>query len=232
MNLPSRGTQTSTVQPPSAALRGFRILKSSEVDILADGPLDYPDELLQELDYTVCSIHSRFGLGREEQTERTMRAMDNRYFNILGHATGRLPLKRRHYEIEIDRIVDHARENGCFFEINSSSDRLDLLADNARRASAAGVMIAVSTDSHSTREFQLIRCASIRPGAPDWKNWLSSTACRGKNCSAFSKDRAGLGNTESERLFQAARRRIMAAKSSNVADFSSPHLRVADFPLI
>ena len=58
------------------------------MDILADGSLDYPDDLLKELDYTVCSIHSRFGLGKAEQTERIMRAMDNRYFNILGHATG------------------------------------------------------------------------------------------------------------------------------------------------
>jgi histidinol phosphatase-like PHP family hydrolase len=71
----------------------FRILKSSEVDILADGSLDYPDDLLRELDYTVCSIHSRFGLDRQQQTERLLRAMDNRYFNILGHATGRLLLK-------------------------------------------------------------------------------------------------------------------------------------------
>ena len=73
---------------------GIRILKSSEVDILADGSLDYPDDLLRELDYTVCSMHSRFALSREQQTERLMRAMDNRYFNILGHATGRLLLKR------------------------------------------------------------------------------------------------------------------------------------------
>jgi DNA polymerase (family X) len=138
--------------------RNFRILKSSEVDILADGSLDYPDDLLKELDYTVCSIHSRFGLGREAQTERILRAMDNRYFNILGHATGRLLLKRPGYDIDMDRIIKHARLNGCLFEINSSPDRLDLSADNARRAAAAGVMIAVSTDSHSTREFDLIRC--------------------------------------------------------------------------
>jgi DNA polymerase (family 10) len=138
--------------------RGFRILKSSEVDILADGSLDYPDDLLKELDYTVCSIHSRFGLGRDAQTERIMRAMDNRYFNILGHATGRLLLKRPGYDIDVDRIVEHARRNGCFFEINSSPDRLDLSADHARRAAEAGVMIAVSTDSHSTREFDLILC--------------------------------------------------------------------------
>jgi DNA polymerase (family 10) len=138
--------------------RRFRILKSSEVDILADGSLDYPDDLLKELDYTVCSIHSRFGLGREAQTERVLRAMDNRYFNILGHATGRLLLKRPGYDIDMERIIENARRNGCFFEINSSPDRLDLSAGNARRAAAAGVMIAVSTDSHSTREFDLIRC--------------------------------------------------------------------------
>src|SRR5579883_1725249 len=139
-------------------LRGFRILKSSEVDILADGSLDYPDDLLKELDYTVCSIHSRFGLNRDAQTERILRAMDNRYFNILGHATGRLLLKRPGYDIDMDRVIEHARQNGCFFEINSSPDRLDVSAENARQASAAGIMIAVSTDSHSTREFDLIRC--------------------------------------------------------------------------
>lgn len=136
----------------------FRILKSSEVDILADGSLDYPDELLRELDYTVCSIHSRFGLDRTQQTERILRAMDNRYFNILGHATGRLLLKRPGYDVDIPRVIDQARHNGCFFEINSSPDRLDLSADNARLAAAAGVMIAVSTDAHSTGELALIRC--------------------------------------------------------------------------
>ena len=134
-------------------LKGFRVLKSSEVDILVDGSLDYPDDLLKELDYTVCSIHSRFGLGKDEQTERIMRAMDNRYFNILGHATGRLLLKRPGYEIDIERIVGHARKNGCFFEINASPDRLDLSAENARLAHAAGIKIAVSTDAHSMREF-------------------------------------------------------------------------------
>jgi DNA polymerase (family 10) len=139
-------------------LRKGRILKSSEVDILADGSLDYPDDLLKELDYTVCSIHSRFALGRQAQTERVMRAMDNRYFNILGHATGRLLLKRPGYEIDVERVIKHARQNGCFFEINSSPDRLDLSAENSRRAAAAGVMMAVSTDSHSTGELDLVRC--------------------------------------------------------------------------
>jgi DNA polymerase (family 10) len=137
---------------------GIRILKSAEVDILADGSLDYPDDLLRELDYTVCSIHSRFALDKTAQTERLLRAMDHRSFTILGHATGRLLLDRPGYEIDIERVIAHAAACGCFFEINSSPNRLDLSADNARLAKAAGVKIAISTDAHSTREFQLIRC--------------------------------------------------------------------------
>lgn len=141
----------------NSRLAGIRVLKSAEVDILADGALDYPDELLKELDYTVCSVHSRFTFGKQEQTERILRAMDNRYFNILGHPTGRLLLKRPGYELDMDRIIDHAKQNGCFLEINSSPDRLDLSAENARLANEAGVKVAVSTDAHSTREFGTVR---------------------------------------------------------------------------
>jgi DNA polymerase (family 10) len=137
--------------------RGIRILKSAEVDILADGSLDYPDELLAELDYTVCSIHSRFGLGKLAMTERILRAMDNPYFTILGHATGRLLLRRPGYELDIERIIGHAKNRGCFFEINSSPDRLDLSAEHARLAREAGVKIAICTDAHSTQEFDFVR---------------------------------------------------------------------------
>ena len=141
----------------NARAGGIRILKSAEVDILETGALDYPDDLLRELDYTVCSVHSRFGLGKIEQTERILRAMDNRYFNILGHATGRLLLKRPGYDIDIARIIAHAKQNGCFFEINSSPDRLDLSAEHARLAGVAGVKIAVTTDAHGVREFATVR---------------------------------------------------------------------------
>jgi DNA polymerase (family 10) len=149
--------QIRLIDKLNSCLAGVRILKSAEVDILADGSLDYPDELLKELDYTVCSVHSRFAFGKVEQTERILRAMDNRYFNILGHATGRLLLKRPGYELDMDRIIHHAKQNGCFFEINSSPDRLDLSAENARLACEAGVKVAISTDAHSTREFGTVR---------------------------------------------------------------------------
>jgi DNA polymerase (family 10) len=139
-------------------LNGIRVLKSAEVDIHADGTLDYPDDLLRQLDYTVCSVHSRFALERTQQTERILRAMDNRHFNILGHASGRLLLKRPGYDFDLDRTIAHAKQNGCFFEINSSPDRLDLSAENARRANKAGVKLAISTDAHSMREFATVRC--------------------------------------------------------------------------
>lgn len=142
----------------NAKLAGFRILKAAEVDILADGKLDYSDELLAALDYTVCSIHSRFALNKVQQTERILRAMDHPAFTILGHATGRLLLRRPGYEIDLERVIRHAKTRGCFFEINASPDRLDLSAENARLAREAGIRIAICTDAHSIREFDFIRC--------------------------------------------------------------------------
>jgi DNA polymerase (family 10) len=138
--------------------RRIRILKSAEVDILADGSLDYPNELLAELDYTVCSIHSRFALSKEQQTERILRAMDNPHFKILGHATGRLLLRRSGYQIDIERVIEHARGSGCCFEINASPDRLDLSADHARLVQRAGIKIAICTDAHSVSELDYLRC--------------------------------------------------------------------------
>jgi DNA polymerase (family 10) len=151
-------TQIRHIDRLNETLDGIRILKSAEVDILEDGSLDYPDDLLRELDYAICSIHSRFAMGKAEQTERILRAMDNPRFTILGHPTGRLLLNRPGYSLNFERILEHAKQRGCFFEINSSPNRLDLSATNARLARIAGVKIAVSTDAHSTREFDLIRC--------------------------------------------------------------------------
>lgn len=164
-------TQIRKIDQINEHLDGIRVLKSAEVDILADGTLDYSDELLRELDYTVCSIHSRFAFGREKQTERILRAMDSRFFTILGHATGRLLLKRPGYEIDMERIALHAKQSGCFFEINSSPDRLDLSAENARAASALGVLIAISTEAHSIHEFGTIRYGVNRPAGPASKNF-------------------------------------------------------------
>jgi DNA polymerase (family 10) len=149
--------QIRAIDKLNGRLINFRVFKSAEVDILGDGTLDLPDDILRELDYTVCSIHSRFAMNREQQTERILRAMDNPYFTILGHPTGRLLLKRPGYELDMERIITHAKQRGCFFELNSSPDRLDVTAENARLVHAAGIHIAISTDSHSTGEYQMVR---------------------------------------------------------------------------
>jgi DNA polymerase (family 10) len=148
--------QHRAIDKLNARLKGIRILKSAEVDILDDGSLDYENSVLKDFDLTICSIHSRFALNKQAQTERLMRAMDNPYFNILGHATGRLLLKREGYEIDFERILNHALDCGCYFEINSSPDRLDLSDEYARMAKETGVKIAINTDAHSIAELTFI----------------------------------------------------------------------------
>jgi DNA polymerase (family 10) len=150
-------SQIHAIDRLNARLSGFRVLKSAEVDILADGALDLPEDILRELDYTVCSIHSHFARNKEKQTARVLRAMDNPYFTILGHATGRLLLKRPGYELDFERIIQQAKERGHFFELNSSPDRLDVSAENARLVRAAGIGIAISTDSRGATEYRTIR---------------------------------------------------------------------------
>ena len=150
-------------------LKGLRVLKSSEVDILVDGSLDYPDDLLKELDYTVCSIHSRFGLGKAEQTERIMRAMDNRYFNILGHATGRLLLKRPGYEIDIERIIATRGRMVVFSRSmpapTASTSPPRTRGSRTRPGSRSPCLPMRTACANSTMSFTV----STRQGGPDWK---------------------------------------------------------------
>ncbi|WP_246226171.1 PHP domain-containing protein [Chelativorans xinjiangense] len=131
-------------------VEGLQLLKSCEVDILADGKLDLPDSILKRLDFTVCAVHYRFDLDIEAQTRRILRAMDNRCFNILAHPTGRLLGERPGYAVDLDRVIDGARERGCFLEINAHPTRLDLDDVHCRQAREAGVKLSISTDAHST----------------------------------------------------------------------------------
>ncbi|MFP4343987.1 MAG: DNA polymerase/3'-5' exonuclease PolX [Anaerolineales bacterium] len=139
------------------ALEGFRLLKAIEVDIMENGDLDLPDEILARLDLRVCAIHSKFNLSREEQTERIIRAMDNPYFNILAHPTGRRIGKRAPYALDMKQVLDAARERGCFLEINAQPERLDLDDVAARMAKERGVKLAISTDAHRPDALELMR---------------------------------------------------------------------------
>ncbi len=138
-------------------LDGIVVLKSIEVDILEDGSLDLPDELLEQLDFTVCAVHYKFGLSRRKQTERILRAMDNHHFHILAHPTGRLINQRAAYDVDLERLLEGARERGCFLELNAHPERLDLDDRSCQLAKAAGVKIAISTDAHSAGDLDYMR---------------------------------------------------------------------------
>lgn len=134
-------------------LTGITILKGSEVDILDDGSLDLDLSVLSRLDLVIGSVHSRFNLSREQQTERVLRAMDAPCFTILAHPTGRLLLSREPYEIDVPRVLEHARQRGCFVELNSNPQRLDLDDRYCRMARDLGVLVSIDSDAHRTRDF-------------------------------------------------------------------------------
>jgi len=141
----------------NASLGRFTILKGIELDILADGRLDLPDTVLSRLDVVVAAVHSYFSLSREAQTERIVRAMDNRHVSILAHPTGRLIGEREPYNVDIDRVISAARERGCYLELNASPDRLDLSDVHVRAAKSIGVKVAISTDAHSVGSLDWMR---------------------------------------------------------------------------
>ena len=137
--------------------KNFTILKGIEVDILKDGALDLPDATLAQLDVVVASVHSFFDLPPDDQTERIIRAMQNRHVSIIGHPTGRLIGTREPYEIDMDRVTSAARELNCALEMNAEPDRLDLNDLHAHMAKSKGVKLAISTDAHSVNAFQYMR---------------------------------------------------------------------------
>ena len=144
--------QIAEIDRVNAQLKGFRLLKGSEVDILSDGTLDLSEDLLKRLDVVCVAIHSRFKMRRTEMTRRVIRAMENPYANILAHPTGRLIGSRDAFEIDMEEIIRAASRTGTAIEINAHPMRLDLDAANCRRAAAAGAMVSIGTDTHVLSE--------------------------------------------------------------------------------
>jgi DNA polymerase (family 10) len=139
------------------SLEDIRVLKGIEVDILEDGSLDLPDEVLSRLDVCVASVHTHFNLSREKQTERIIRALDNPHVHILAHPTGRRIQQRQPYAVDIERVMEAALERGCYLEINAHPERLDLNDVHARMAREMGLKLAVSTDAHSVASLAYMR---------------------------------------------------------------------------
>ncbi|MEE9488451.1 MAG: DNA polymerase/3'-5' exonuclease PolX [Candidatus Brocadiales bacterium] len=140
--------QIKEIDSLNKKLKGFRLLKASECDILSDGSMDMPDEILERLDIVLAAIHAGFRQPREKTTERVLAAIRNPYVNVIVHPTGRLISMREGYELDMDRVMEACAETGTALEINSHYDRLDLNDINARKAKQMGVKVAVSTDSH------------------------------------------------------------------------------------
>jgi DNA polymerase (family 10) len=138
-------------------LDGITLLKGIEVDILEDGTLDLPDDMLQQLDIVVCSIHSRFQLPGDKQTARVVRALEHPCCHILAHPTGRIINKRPPYDLDMERVLDAAADAGCSIEINAQPDRLDVHNVHARMAKERGVNVAISTDAHTIAELDYLR---------------------------------------------------------------------------
>ncbi|GHC21201.1 hypothetical protein GCM10010082_11060 [Kushneria pakistanensis] len=141
--------QMAEIDALNERLKNFTVLKGNEVDILEDGTLDLPDDVLAELDVCVFSVHSKFNLSREKQTRRILRAMDNPHVNILAHPTGRIINGREGYDVDIEAVLHGARERGVFLEINAQPARLDLAAHWVRMAREIGVALAINTDAHA-----------------------------------------------------------------------------------
>ncbi|HXH84605.1 MAG TPA: DNA polymerase/3'-5' exonuclease PolX [Candidatus Tectomicrobia bacterium] len=150
----ARGLAPERVLEQVAAIRALqprhriRILAGTECDILADGRMDLPDEVLRRLDVVVAAVHSRFRQPRDEMTARIVRALAHPLVHILAHPTGRLIGTREPYDVDIEAVLAAARAHDKAVEINASAERLDLKDTHARRATELGVRIAISTDTH------------------------------------------------------------------------------------
>ena len=149
--------QLEEIDRLNASSIGITLLKGIEVDILEDGSLDLPDEDLSRLDLVVGAVHSHFGLSRQKQTERILRAIDRPYFTILAHPSGRLIDERGPYEVDMPRVIRHARARGCFLEVNAHPIRLDLTDTDCQMAKEEGVMVSINSDAHSTLDFGNLR---------------------------------------------------------------------------
>jgi DNA polymerase (family 10) len=149
--------QIDRVREVDASLPGFTLLVGSEVNVLPDGSLDYPDDLLAELDWIVASVHTSFRMPQAEMTARIVRAIEHPYVDCMGHLSGRKILQRAPYEFDFEAVVEAAVRTGTMLEINSNPDRRDLNELHARDAAAAGVPLVINCDAHRTSGFEVVR---------------------------------------------------------------------------
>ena len=171
--------------------RGLKLLAGTETNILPDGAVDYDDDLLAELDWVIASVHTSFRISEKAMTERVLAAIEHPLVDCIGHLTGRMILRRRPYDIDVERIAEAAARTGTMLEINGNPNRRDLSEHNVRLAAEAGATIVVNTDAHrvSTMENMRYGVATAR------RAWLTA-------------DR--IANTRGWRAFSRLRKRVRA----------------------
>ncbi|MDR3675589.1 MAG: DNA polymerase/3'-5' exonuclease PolX [Acidobacteriota bacterium] len=138
-------------------VKGIEIWAGSEVDIMGDGSLDYPDELLKQFDIVLVSVHSRMNMPADEMTARLLRAIENPYVRIMGHPTGRQVLRRDPFLFDLEKVFAAAKKSGVILELNASPERLDLCDRHVKLARDRGMKIIISTDAHDPQHFKLMR---------------------------------------------------------------------------
>jgi DNA polymerase (family 10) len=148
------GQQIKEIEALNRRLKGIRLLTGTEVDILADGRLDFPDNLLEKLDVVVASVHSGF---KKNVTARMLKAMESPHVDIIGHPSGRLLSGREGYDVDLDAVLEGARRMGKAMELNSFYDRLDLNEFHLKKAKDRGLKISLGTDTHYAAGLQMMR---------------------------------------------------------------------------
>lgn len=146
--------QIEAVDKLNRKLKGIRLLKGTEVDILHDGSLDFPDDLLKELDFVVAAVHSGF---KKNVTERVLEAMQNPFVSAIAHPSGRLISRREGYDVDLDRVLEEAQKRGVALELNAYPDRLDLNEFYLKKARELGIKISLGTDTHHASGLGMMR---------------------------------------------------------------------------
>lgn len=148
--------QHQIIREMNKEFKDFTLLTGVEMDILPNGDLDYPDEILEQMDVVIGSVHSAFKQSKREITQRITKAMENEHVDIIAHLTGRILGRRESYAVDVEYLIETAAKTGTILEINSSPDRLDINEDYARLARDKGVKISINTDAHDTRRLDEI----------------------------------------------------------------------------
>ncbi len=153
--------QHEEVRQVDAEMRPFRVFHGTEMEIRADGTLDFPDDVLDTLDFVIASLHVGLRQPREQVTARILNAINNPHVDLIGHPRGQLILERDPADLDMDQVFAAARQSGIALEINANPHRLDLEAQYARRAVELGIPLCIDTDAHRIEQMDLLRYGII-----------------------------------------------------------------------